>query len=163
VLRLILETAAARLAALNITPAEVEHLQTLLDRTRTLVTLDDMPALQQLNRRFHNDLAAASHNPLLSKHYQNAANKFPDWRLYESMFRHPEMLKTSLPRELGEHQAMLTALAAHQPDQAVAAATIHIRNLAHELVTFLNIPSHLLAAKEAQVAVLLQSSPPPTA
>jgi DNA-binding GntR family transcriptional regulator len=155
ILRLILESAAIRLAALNISQAELAHLQSLLESTRRLTRLDDMSSLQQINRRFHNDLAEASHNRLLSKHHQTAANKFPDWRLYEYMFRHPELLETSLPREYAEHQAILDALAARAPEQAVRAVTNHIHQLAQELVVFLNIPADLLAEKEAQVQALL--------
>ena len=47
-------------------------------------------------------IAEASGNFLMSKMYEMASNLFPDWRLYEYMFRHPELLDQSLRREYDE-------------------------------------------------------------
>lgn len=154
-LRLVLESAAARLAALNATPDQLQTLQSLVWQTRDLMTLADMSRQRLLNKRFHLLIAEASGNLLLSKHYEMASNQFPDWRLYEYMFRHPELLETSLIREYGEHQAIVDALTAHNSRRAALGVIEHIHNLAHELVDFLNIPAKQLAEKEAQISSIL--------
>jgi DNA-binding GntR family transcriptional regulator len=154
-LRLILESTAARLAALNSSPEQLQALSEIVEQTRTLVTLEDMSRLRQLNRRFHLELAAASGNPQLSKLYEMVSNKFPDWRLYEYMFRHPELLETSLWREYDEHRLIVEALAAHDPERAASQTLIHIHNLAQELVEYLNVSQKILSEREQQVTQML--------
>ncbi len=155
ILRLILESAAAHLAAVNITPERLKTLTETIQSTKGLITLDDMSHQRQLNKKFHLSLAEASGNFLMSKLYEMASNMFPDWRLYEYMFRHPEVLDVSLAREYQEHCAILNAVAAHEPEQAARQTIIHIRNLRKELIEFLGIPAELLEDKEKQVEPLL--------
>ncbi|MDI6693977.1 MAG: GntR family transcriptional regulator [Anaerolineales bacterium] len=155
ILRLLLESAAARMAALNITPERSEILRQIVEKTRGLITLEDMSQQRQLNRRFHSYIAELSENFLLIKIYQMTSNLFPDWRLYEYMFRHPELLEKDLRREYSEHEAICEAIVARQPDKAARCAVIHIRNLRSELVNYLGISEALLAEKEDQIAPLL--------
>jgi DNA-binding GntR family transcriptional regulator len=155
ILRLILESTAVRLAAHNISPERLKILTDIVEQTKSLITLDDMSNQRQLNKKFHLSLAEASGNFLMSKLYVTASNMFPDWRLYEYMFRHPEVLDTSLAREYEEHCAILEAVAAHNPDLAARQTITHIRNLRNELIEFLGIPAQLLQDKEKQVATLL--------
>lgn len=152
ILRLVLESAAARLAALNVSQDQLDEMRSIIEQTRSLTTLDDMSAQQQLNRRLHFLLVEASGNQLLLKTYTMVSNKFPDWRLYEYMFRHPELLETSLSREYDEHMAILDALAAGDGERAACGVQAHIHNLAAELVLFLGIPGDVLNAREAQIA-----------
>ncbi len=151
VLRLVLESTAARLAAANITPQQVEAMRSIAEQMHGQLTLEEMSHQRQLNRRFHQLIAESSGSAMLSKHYEMASNHFPDWRLYEYLFRHPELIRTSLPREYGEHLAIVEALAAHQADRAVEHVLTHLHNLAFELVEYLNIPADILSAREAQV------------
>jgi DNA-binding GntR family transcriptional regulator len=150
-LRLILESTAAHLAAQNVSAEELQALANIVEQTRRLLTLEDMSMLRQLNRRFHLLLVAASGNLQLSKLYEMASNRFPDWRLYEYMFRHPELLSASLEHEYDEHCAIVDALTDRDAPRAARQALIHIHNLAHELVEFLNIPKQLLEEREAQI------------
>jgi DNA-binding GntR family transcriptional regulator len=83
------------------------------------------------------------------------SNKFPDWRLYEYMFRHPELLETSLRREYDEHRNIVEALAVRDSGGAASQTLIHIHNLAHELVEFLNVSQKTLEEREAQVWLML--------
>ncbi len=158
VLRLVLESAAARMAASSITPERLKTLTETIEKTKELTTLEDMSTQRQLNKKFHLSLAEASGNFLMGKLYEMASNMFPDWRLYEYMFRHPEMLDTSLRREYNEHCAILEAVAAHDPEQAARQALTHIRNLRRELIEFLGVPAELLQEKEKQVEPLLSCS-----
>jgi DNA-binding GntR family transcriptional regulator len=151
ILRLILESAASRLAALNVSPEELEALNRIVEGMRTMVTLEAMSSLRQLNRQFHRAVVAAAGNPTLVKAYDLAANQFPDWRLYEYMFRHPELLADSLKREHDEHCALVDALRRRDSAAAAAHAVAHIRSLAHELIEYLEIPADLLQEREEQV------------
>ena len=154
-LRLLLECSAARAAALDITPTQVEELLRLVEQMHRLVTLSDISSQRQLNRQFHMAIAGAAGMPLLARTYETILNTFPDWMLYEYMFRHPELLPQSLEHESAEHLQLVQALAAHDPDQAVYQAANHIINRASELETYLNVPGELLHRREQQVRALL--------
>jgi DNA-binding GntR family transcriptional regulator len=153
VLRLVLERPVAHLAALNISPGALDELYAIMKQSRPLVRLQEMSQHRQLNKRFHLAVARASGNTLLMKLYEMVSNLFPDWRLYEYMFRHPELLENSLEREAGEHQAIVDALASHDPELAVQQVVTHIKNLSTELVEFLYVPAQLLSEKEKQAGI----------
>ena len=159
VLRTILESAAVRMAADNITAGQITTLFEIVDQTRPLVTLEEMSRHRQLNRAFHIAIVQASGNSLLGKLYELAANLFPDWMLYEYMFRHPELLPASLEREYQEHHAIVEALAAHDTGQAVAATLQHIQHLGQELVDYLGIPAARLQETERLIGLKPVSSP----
>jgi len=154
VMRLILESSAARLAAHNITPEQVKELFEIVEQTRGLVTLEDMSTHRQLNKKFHLNIVAAAGNDLLARIYESVSNRFPDWMLYESMFRHPELLQSSLEREYLEHRAIADAVAGRDGDQAAAKIVEHIHNLGKELELFLGISGELIREKEHQIASL---------
>ncbi|MDO9128504.1 MAG: GntR family transcriptional regulator [Anaerolineales bacterium] len=156
--RLLLESAAARAAALNRTEAQIRLLADIVEQTKALVTLNDMSQQRQLNREFHRSLVAASGNSLLTRLYEMVSNQFPDWMLYEYMFRHPELLQPSLAKEYQEHKAIVDAVAVGDAGLAAQYAVEHIRNLGGELITFLRIPKTLLDATEEQLRPLLTGS-----
>jgi DNA-binding GntR family transcriptional regulator len=152
VLRLILESSAARMAALNISPAQLELMCGTVAQTKDLVRLEDMSNHRRLNKRFHLMIAEASKNFLMSKLYEMTSNLFPDWRLYEYMFRHPELLDQNLRREYSEHTEIVDAIAARAPDLAAMRTSAHIRNMRPELIEYLGIPEDLIDEKERQIA-----------
>jgi len=156
VMRLVLESAAARLAALNITEDQLAALRETLEKTRALITLDDMSTQRQLNKKFHLSMVAASGNSLLSKLYETVSNTFPDWMLYESMFRHPELLQESLRREFQEHEAIVDSIAARDAGLAAQHTLSHIHNLSMEFETFLAIPADMLRDRENQILPMLE-------
>jgi DNA-binding GntR family transcriptional regulator len=161
VLRLVLESAAARLAACSITPVQIQELQGIVEQTRGLVTLEDMSTQRQLNKKFHLFVVASGGNALLTHMYETASNRFPDWMLYEYMFRHPELLPSSLEREYLEHKAIADAIASHDADLAVAKVVEHIRNLRKEFEQFLNVPEALIREKEGQLNPLWMGNSQP--
>ena len=154
-MRLLLECSAARVAAQAITPPQVAELEKLVEQMHGLVTLNDISSQRQLNRQFHVTVAAATGMPLLVKTYETVLNTFPDWMLYEYMFRHPELLAPSLEQEYREHRQLVQALAAHDAEQAIYQAGRHIMQRASELETYLNIPGELLSQRGQQVCALL--------
>ena len=110
-MRLILETTGARFAAKVILPEEVECLSSLVENTANLLTLEDMSVLRQMNKQFHTRIVEAAHSALLSKLYEMTTNAFPDWMLYEYMFRHPRAAPSQPKGEYDEHKAIVDALA----------------------------------------------------
>jgi DNA-binding GntR family transcriptional regulator len=153
-LRLLLESTAARAAAHNRTPAQIEHLTNLVEQTKDLVTLNDMSHQRQINREIHLGIVEASGNPLMSKMYEMVTNSFPDWMLYEYMFRHPELLESTLTAEYQEHLAIIEAIASGNAELAAEHTLKHILNLGKELVAFLNIPESILQPKEQELGPL---------
>jgi DNA-binding GntR family transcriptional regulator len=157
-LRILLEPTAARLASGRCpepvegaaTPRGVQDLKRLLAETFDLLRLEDMSRLRELSRQFHAQIVAMSGSPLLTRLYGIAAAKFPDWMLYEAMFRHPEALTESLRLEQNQHRAIVDAIAAHDADAAARAAREHILSLGKDLQTYLNIPHDLIRQKEQQ-------------
>ena len=115
-----------------------------------LVRLDDMSRLRELSRQFHAQIVTMSGSPLLARLYGIASAKFPDWMLYEAMFRHPEALAESLRLEQDQHRAILDAIAAPNPEAAARASLDHILSLGRDLETYLGIPRELIVQKEEQ-------------
>ncbi len=150
-LRLILETTGVRLAATLINVEEIQALTGLIEKTAGLLALEDMSVLRQLNKQFHTRIVEAAQSQLLNKLYEMTTNAFPDWMLYEYMFRHPELLRDSLQREYQEHLAIIQALAARDPDQASNQVAVHIKNQWHDLQTYLDISKGSIVEIENQI------------
>ena len=154
-MRLLLESAAVHAAALHITQAQLSQLEEILAQSRSLVKLKDMSSQRVLNRELHGTIAAASGNPLLHRTYMTVLNTFPDWMLYEYMFRHPELLDSSMRSEHAEHRVIVEALAAHDADLAVQRTVAHLANRGRELEAYLGVPGELIRAAEAHALPLL--------
>jgi len=139
IMRLVLENLAARITAKVIRPENVRNLSEIVEQTANLLSLEDMSNLRQLNKEFHTHIVDLAGSPLLSKLYEMTTNSFPDWMLYEYMFRHPVLLQNSLKREYLEHKAIVEALASNDPQEASKQVTNHINNLGDELEMYLDI------------------------
>jgi len=159
IMRLILESLAARITAKVIQPEEVQILSKIVEQTANLLSLDDMSTLCQLNKEIHTGIVNTAGSPLLSKLYEMASNSFPDWMLYEYMFRHPELLQTSLRREYLEHKAIIEALARNDPQAASNQVINHIKNLGDELELFLEISGESIHEMESLIEPMISSYP----
>ena len=153
ILRLLLETAAARLAVKLILPEELQELSALVEKTASLVSLEDMSSLRQLNKQFHSRMVEMAGNGLLNKLYEMTTNAFPDWMLYEYMFRHPERLRSSLIRELNEHLAIVAA--SKDPQEAADQVANHIRNQWNDLKSNLDIAGDVMIEMENQISAII--------
>jgi DNA-binding GntR family transcriptional regulator len=149
--RLLLECISARMAAVRITPPEIRALYRMLEEMESHVTLKDMSRSRQLNRELHLSVARASGDRLLLKLYGIVSNSFPDWMLYEAMFRHPELLACSLAEEHTEHRALLEALELRDPEGAARSAVSHILHMGRHLESLLEIPACDLREQEKGV------------
>jgi DNA-binding GntR family transcriptional regulator len=155
IMRLVLECLAARLAVQSITAEEIQNLAQLVEQSANLLSLEDVSTLRQLNKEFHRRLVDSAGNALLSKLYEMATNSFPDWMLYEYLFRHPELLLISLKREYDEHKAIVNSLSGNDSNSASQQVVNHINNLRSELVSYLDIPLEAFLKLESLVEPML--------
>ncbi|MDI3335209.1 GntR family transcriptional regulator [Defluviimonas aestuarii] len=118
VVRAELEGLAAKLAAKHASPEEVKVLADMVEADREF--LNDPPALSRANRRFHKQIHLASHNRYLVQQLD---------LVHRSMAL---LATTSLAAEgrgeaaLGEHEAIVKAIAAGDGDAAADALRSHI-------------------------------------
>jgi len=157
IMRLVLENLAARLTAKYIQPKEIQKLAEIIEQTASLLSLEDMSTLRQLNKEFHTRIVDAAGSLLLSKLYEMATNSFPDWMLYEYMFRHPELLQTSLRREYLEHKAIVESLSLNDPVEASKQIINHIKNLGDELEMYLDISGDSIREIENLIEPMISS------
>ena len=155
-LRLVLEALTAREAALHITPEQISGLEKIMDEMRKHVKLNEMPQERQLSREFHSLIAEASGNNLLIKLYDVVTNAFPDWLLYEAVFRKPELLANSVTQTYEEHTAIVDALIKGDVDKATQSSIEHVLDSGKWLEEYLGIPAELLREKEQQVIHLIK-------
>lgn len=118
VVRAELEALAARLAAQHAAPEEIRVLWDMIRKDRVLI--DRPEALSRSNKRFHRQIHLASHNRYLVQQLE---------MVHRSMAL---MATTSLAAEgrgtraLAEHEAVVTAVEARDPEAADAAIRAHI-------------------------------------
>ena len=121
-------------------------------------SLDEMSIERKLSRDFHAAIAEASHNELLVKLYNVVANAFPDWILYEAMFRKPEILSESMTDMHREHSEIVNALKKRDGMKAAKFSVEHvIESSGKWLEKYLDIPADLLREKEEQVQMLMKN------
>ncbi|NOH03990.1 MAG: GntR family transcriptional regulator [Chloroflexi bacterium] len=157
-LRLLLEAIIARDAAKNITAEQVAKLKTIMNEMDRQVDLNDMPQERHLSREFHASIAEASGNSLLIQLYTIVSNAFPDWLLYEALYRKPELVSGSVAQTHDEHTAILEALTSGDADRAVQASLEHVMESGRWLEQYLNVPAKPLREQEKQVAHLIKKS-----
>ncbi len=157
-LRLILEALTAREAALHITPEQISGLEKILAEMKKRVKLSEIPQERQLSREFHSLIAEASGNNLLTKLYAVVTNAFPDWLLYEAVFRNPELLAGSVTQTYEEHAAIMDALIKGDAEKAVQKSIEHVLDSGKWLEEYLDIPAELLREKEKLAIFMNQKS-----
>ena len=155
-LRLVLEALIAQEAAKNITDEQIAGLEGMLEQMKRHNSLKEMSDEQKLSREFHSAIAEASGNDLLIKLYAIVANAFPDWLLYEALFRNPDLLADSTANTLKGHIAIVNALKKRDGEKAAQKSIEHVIESGRWLEEYLNIPAELLREKELQVSPLLK-------
>ena len=155
-LRLILEAIMAREAAKNITPQQVAALESFLEGMKKHDTLQEVSSERKLSREFHAAIAEATRNDLLIKLYAVVANAFPDWLLYEALFRYPELIADSMASTHREHVAIVDALKNGDAEGAMQKSIEHLMESGKWLEEYLDIPAELLREKEEQVFPLMK-------
>ncbi len=157
-MRLVLEAMAARAAAGSISPDDVATLNSLLDESDRLSQLDALPKEREVSRAIHVAIVEASGNQLLGRIYPEVLRAFPDWMLYEHLYRQPELLEASIREEHREHRLIVEALVEGDADGAVACTVEHIVNRGRELEQYLGVSREALRSREAQAAHFVSHS-----
>jgi DNA-binding GntR family transcriptional regulator len=155
-MRLILEALIAQEAARNITLEQVAGLESMLDEMKKHDTLKEVSSERKSSREFHSAIAEATKNDLLIKLYAVVANAFPDWLLYEALFRYPELIADSMASTYREHVAIVDALKKRDSEEAVQKSIEHLLESGKWLEEYLDIPGELLREKEEQVSALMK-------
>jgi len=116
--RLFLETGMVRMAAERATPQDIERLQQRLEEHRaSMVNLDQFLKRDML---FHREIATITGNPIFSATVEAMFNWASEY--YQSIVRAPGAEDLTLR----EHQAIVDAIAAHDPDKAARAMRDHL-------------------------------------
>ena len=157
-LRLFLEALIAQEAAKNITREQTAGLERTLEEMKKHQSLKDVSKERRLSREFHSAIAAATKNDLLIKLYEVVSNAFPDWLLYEALFRYPELIDDSMMNTYKEHVAIVNALKKGDAEKAMLASIEHVMESGKWLEEYLEIPAELLREKEEQVSPLIKKS-----
>jgi DNA-binding GntR family transcriptional regulator len=157
-MRLYIEAIIAQEAAKNITREQIAGLERSLEESKKHQTLKDVSIDRKSSREFHAAIAAATRNDLLIKLYEVVSNAFPDWLLYEALFRYPEITDDSMMNTYKEHVSIVNALKKGDAEKAVQASIEHLMESGRWLEQYLDIPADLLREKEEQVAPLLKKS-----
>jgi DNA-binding GntR family transcriptional regulator len=155
-MRLILEAIIAQEAARNITREQIANLENMLDEMKKHDTLKEVSSERKSSREFHSAIAEATKNDLLIKLYAVVANAFPDWLLYEALFRYPELIADSMASTYREHVAIVDALKKGDAEAAVRKSLEHLMESGKWLEQYLDIPAELLRDKEEQVSSLMK-------
>ncbi len=155
-LRLVLEAVIAQEAAKNITPQQAAGLERAIVQMKKHDSLKEMSMARKLSREFHSAIADATRNDLLIKLYSVVAYAFPDWLLYEALFRKPEILADSMTDTHEEHVAIVDALKSRDGLRAAQKSIEHLMESGRWLEEYLDIPAELLREKEEQVLFLLR-------
>jgi DNA-binding FadR family transcriptional regulator len=121
-------------------------------------SLQDVSKERKLSREFHAAIAAATKNELLVKLYEVVSNAFPDWLLYEALFRYPELIDGSMMNTYKEHVAIVNALRKGDAEKAMLTSIEHVMESGKWLEEYLEIPAELLREKEEQVSPLIKKS-----
>lgn len=126
-LRRTLETEAARLAAQRATPAELRVLERGVDLSRRGASADDSEVFGEGDDSFHAGVANAAHNVFLASALQTA------WLMQNQSV--VLGLEPDAPQPLGqaaeEHAAIFEAIRNGKPNEAAAAAAIHVDGTMH--------------------------------
>jgi phosphonate utilization transcriptional regulator len=119
--RAVLEEAACRMLAASIDARKLAVLRDWVDAMRAAVDAQDHDAYVRANVAFHDALVAASGNLKLYETYRRLVSEL-------SLFRRAALVvhADAMERSLGEHRAILTALASRDADHAASLMHAHV-------------------------------------
>lgn len=120
-----LEVQSARLAASVATPEAVAEIETHLETMAA--NISDYPAFVAADMHFHRAVAAAAQNTVLADLLQTVRSLIRVW--VERALNDAEQAQ----RTLAEHRAVYEAIAAGDPDAAVAAMSTHMDSAGERL------------------------------
>lgn len=147
-LRLLLEPLVVGLTASNIPEEEIERLKDIVDQAEKLTSLDDMPTRRKMNREFHLRISRCCGSSTLRRLHEIVWNKYPDWMLYEGLYRDPETLKPRLQLEIDEHRGLMEAISNRDGNRAKQIVSEHIMIMKRDLVELFNVSEEIIEEKQ---------------
>jgi GntR family transcriptional regulator, transcriptional repressor for pyruvate dehydrogenase complex len=123
--RRILESAAAGMAAVRATPADIAYLHGLLDDINVDTSVDDLVAHDLVFHRYINQLSGNAYLASLLDSLSSSTLRARVWRGLTE--------QRSVQRTLSEHASLVTALAAGDAQLATAHSTIHVSGVSQWL------------------------------
>lgn len=134
--RKVLETGCASLAAFNRTENDLVALSSTIDSMKG--QLDDEAFNEQADIRFHQQIAAATHNPILIEMMESLSSKLHDsMRDTRALWFYSQ--RSSAERLLNEHQSIYEAILEQNAPDASLHMEEHIAKVENVLFTMLNI------------------------
>ena len=125
--RMVLEARAAALAAVRLTATTRAELDALIAELRASRGGEDMAALMALDTRIHRFIYRACDNPFLAETLQRYFNlSLRIWYLVIDRLPH-------LFQRVHEHETMLEAIAAREPEHAAQIAADHVDTFEREI------------------------------
>lgn len=121
--RILLETAAARLAAQRATPEEVAQLEKTLEEMDNVLLEEDMESYNMLDSKYHYEIAQLSHNELLLSIYTLLIDVVDNTIGISTT-------PSSLAISVIMHKRICAAIREHDGDQAYEAMHTHIADAA---------------------------------
>lgn len=118
-----LEKAAARLAAEQITPAQLDELKTYIEEETRIFENRDLDGYYRVNDAIHLIIAHASGNPVLTRYIEELLNRSKIYLiLYDPFYTMP------MNPSIHEHQQLVEALNTGDPVAAEAAMEAHLNS-----------------------------------
>lgn len=152
-LRLYLEPLVARLATIKIAEEQLEDLRAIVTKAEKMTSLDDMSTRRRLNREFHTMICKSCQSAILERMFEILWNGFPDWMLYEGLYRRQDSLRRRLQREIEEHRALVDAIAKRNAILAAQLSTSHIEGTKEDLIEVFEISRHVLEEKQQRMGL----------
>ena len=134
--RALVEGMAARSAAVNITDAQLAEMRSVLARMRSHLGAAHIAEYRELNKRFHSIISeAAPDRSFVAQTLSQLWSSFPSmlWSNVARTARAP--LEGRAAHDVPEHEAILAALEAHDPDAAERAVRAHIEEAGRLLLS----------------------------
>lgn len=123
IIRKALEETTARLAAEHATTSQILSLRSVLERQREANAARDSDAFHQADELFHATIASVAGHPGIWKFIQQVKVHVDRYRLLTL----PQLGR--MAKVIGEHEAVVTAIEAHDPERARQAMENHLESL----------------------------------
>ena len=124
--RVFIEGMSARYAATSISDEELRELESLHRRMIACAVPDDLPEYRELNRQFHSLIFTASRRSYLIRSLGQLWSAFPTMLWSNIPHAATDSSRERDDADPVEHEAIVRALAAHDPDAAEKAVRHHI-------------------------------------
>jgi len=123
IIRKALEETTARLAAKRATSSQILALRSVLERQREASAAGDIETFHQTDELFHATVADVAGYPGIWKFIQQV-------KVHVDRYRRLTLPQSGrIPKVITEHEAVLTAIEAHDPERARRAMEVHLESL----------------------------------